>query len=111
VNDLAIEINVAEVATLLKDDPNFLLLDCRNQDEYDLVHLDGCTLIPMGELQERLQEIAAHRSKRVIVYCHLGGRSLQVANWLRHQGYPLAQSMAGGVDAWAEHVDSNLPRY
>lgn len=88
-----------------------LLLDCREQDEYDLVHIAGATLLPMSEIQDRLEELADHRNQRVVVYCHHGGRSLRVASWLRGNGFSAAQSMSGGIDAWAQVVDTSLPRY
>ena len=109
--DLPLEINCASVQTMRTAADDFLLLDCREQSEYDLVHLDGSHLLPMSEIQQRLNELASYQSKSIIVYCHLGGRSLQVTQWLRHQGFMQAQSMAGGIDAWSVEIDSSLSRY
>jgi rhodanese-related sulfurtransferase len=89
----------------------FLLLDCRKQDEWDHVHIAGATLVPMSEIAGRLGELQEHRGGEVVVYCHHGGRSLRVARFLREQGFAKAQSMAGGIDAWAEIIDPSLPRY
>lgn len=110
MDELPIEIDVNETKAL-HDEKDCLLLDCRNQNEYDFVHIDGCTLIPMGELQQRITELDSFREKRIVVYCHIGGRSFQVASWLRKQGFSQTQSMAGGVEAWAEQIDPKLPRY
>ena len=113
VPELPLEINVFDTESLLlgSDPSGMLLLDCRRHDEYELVHIDGCKLIPMEEIHERVDELNEHRTQRVVVYCHLGGRSLRVAHWLRQQGFTQAQSMSGGVDAWAEQIDKSLPRY
>ena len=108
---IPLELGVHEAKQLLTEQANVLLLDCRNPDEFAFVKIEGACFIPMDELQHRVREIDEFRSQRIIVYCHLGGRSLHVANWLRKQGFPLAQSMAGGVDAWAEQIDTSLPRY
>ncbi len=105
------ELGVQEAKQVLAEQSDVLLLDCRNPDEFEFVHIAGACLIPMDEIQERVREIDEFRSQRIIVYCHLGGRSMNVAGWLRQQGFLQAQSMAGGVDAWAEQIDASLPRY
>jgi rhodanese-related sulfurtransferase len=88
-----------------------LLLDCREPDEYALVNIAGATLIPMSELASRVEELNPWRDRRIAVYCHHGSRSLRVANWLRGQGFEQAQSMAGGIDAWAVEIEPSLARY
>ena len=65
----------------------------------------------MSEIQQRIGELEEHRKRSVVVYCHHGGRSLQVAQWMRSNGYTQAQSMAGGIDKWAIKIDTTLPRY
>ena len=87
------------------------LLDCREQDEWDHVHIEGATLIPMSELNARVGELPAPGERPVIVYCHHGMRSLRVATALRSAGYADAQSMAGGIDAWAAEVEPGMARY
>ncbi len=91
------------------DDP--LLLDCREPDEYELVHLSGATLLPMSEIAGRAAELEPHRGREIVVYCHHGGRSLRVTHWLRRQGFDAASSLAGGIDGWAVRIDPSLPRY
>ena len=105
------DVSVHEVKQLLDSEQPFLLLDCRGQDEYDLVHLEPAKLIPMDELQHRVSELHCHRTSRIVVYCHLGGRSQMVTAWLRQQGFTQVQNMAGGIDAWAQQIDPSLPRY
>ena len=107
-----LETTCEQVQAWLNDDNHpFLLLDCREQDEYDLVHIDGATLLPMSQITERVDEIADHKEKPVVVYCHHGGRSLRVTNWLLEQGFQNALSMAGGIDQWALQIDPSKPRY
>ena len=88
-----------------------VLIDCREPDEHALVHIKAATLLPMSQIQERIGELEAHRDRRIVIHCHHGGRSLRVARWLREQGYPQAQSMAGGIDQWAQEIDPTLARY
>lgn len=105
------EITCAEVHAKREAGEEFLLLDCREAQEFDLVRIEGAQLLPMSELQQRVEELEPHREKTVVVHCHHGGRSLQVVGWLRQQGFPNAINMAGGIDQWAVEIDPSLPRY
>jgi rhodanese-related sulfurtransferase len=108
---LPIETDCAAVKALLDKSADFLLLDCREEDEYATARIDGALLLPMSELQDRVGELDPHKARHVVVHCHHGGRSLRVAAWLRQQGFPHAQSMAGGIDHWAQSIDPRIPRY
>jgi rhodanese-related sulfurtransferase len=87
------------------------LIDCREPHEYAIVALPGATLLPMSTITSRLGDLQGQERERIIVYCHLGVRSQHVATWLRQQGYSQAQSLTGGIDAWAVEIDPDLPRY
>lgn len=89
----------------------FLLLDCRERDEHQLVNIDEARLLPMSEIQDRVDEIEEHREREIVVHCHHGGRSLQVAMWLSQQGFADVKSMAGGINQWAIEIDTSLSRY
>lgn len=106
-----LEITCSEVKSKLDSGDDFLLLDCRETDEYELVRLEGAQLIPMSELMTRVGELEPHKENEVVVHCHHGGRSAQVAMWLRGQGFQNVRSMAGGIDAWATDIDPKLARY
>jgi adenylyltransferase/sulfurtransferase len=106
-----IEVHCAEVKARLDGGDDFLLLDCREPDEHEAVHIAGAELLPMSEIQQRVGELEPHKEREVVVYCHHGGRSLRVAMWLRGQGFTQASSMAGGIDQWAQEIDATLPRY
>jgi rhodanese-related sulfurtransferase len=91
-------------------DPPFLL-DCRTPEEADVASIDGAKLLPMQQLQARLDELAGVKDRPVVVHCHLGGRSLQVTRFLRKQGFTGVKSLAGGIDAWSRSIDPDVPRY
>lgn len=110
-NPLPLETSCQAVKERLDAHDNFVLLDCREADEHQLVHLEAARLLPMSELQARVGELAPLSQQNIVVHCHHGGRSLQVAAWLRKQGFSGAQSMAGGIDQWATDIDPSLPRY
>ena len=88
-----------------------MFVDCREASEYEAVKIEGSTLLPMSEMAKRVGELEEHRDSEIIIHCHHGGRSLQVANWLRQQGFSAAQSMAGGIDVWAVEIEPGMLRY
>jgi rhodanese-related sulfurtransferase len=112
MSELPLEISCLEVKTKLDGgDDQMLLLDCRETNEHALVSIAAAVLVPMSELAVRVGELDEHRERHVVVHCHLGGRSAQVAAWLRQQGFPRAQSMAGGIDQWAVEIEPRMARY
>ena len=106
-----IEIDCRSVREKLVAGAELLLLDCREPKEYELVHLSDATLLPLNEIDARIDELEPHRAQEIIVYCHLGMRSLQVATWMREQGFSQAKSMIGGIEQWAQEIDPSLARY
>lgn len=112
-----IEINVSDVVRRLNERSGegnnecFVLLDCREEDEHAMASIEGAVLIPMSQWMARISELSQYNGKQLVVHCHHGGRSLRVAHWLRQNGFPTAQSMAGGIDAWSQQIDPNVPRY
>ena len=97
INNLPLAVDVQTVAEI-KDMDNVLVLDVREQFEYDEKHIPGVTLIPMSELETRLTEIPTDQN--VIVTCRSGNRSGQVADYLRQIGYDNVHNMEGGILAW-----------
>lgn len=91
-----------DVATAysVRENPNVFMIDVREPDEYAAGHIPGITLIPMGEVAERLSEIPT--DKEVIVTCRSGNRSGQIVDFLRSQGFTNVHNMEGGIVAWEE---------
>jgi rhodanese-related sulfurtransferase len=84
-------------------------LDVREQWEYDLARIEGSILIPLGELQQRINDL--DQDSEIIVYCHHGVRSFQATMFLRQMGFNKVQNLAGGIDAWSLRADPSVPRY
>ena len=105
------DVSVAELKARLVAKEDLLLLDCRNPDEWETARIAGAQLLPMGELVQRAGELEPHKNRPIVVQCHHGGRSARVANWLRANGYPQAQNLEGGIDAWSLEIDPSVPRY
>jgi adenylyltransferase/sulfurtransferase len=108
---LPLEVDCRSVKQRIDSGSDVLLLDCREPQEFEIATIRGAMLLPMSQLVERAGELDPLRQRHIVVYCHLGGRSMRVAQWLRAQGFDRVQSMSGGIDEWAAEIDPSLPRY
>ncbi|MGC9198483.1 MAG: rhodanese-like domain-containing protein [Acidobacteriaceae bacterium] len=105
-----LEIDVAQAHALLTSPEPPLLLDVREPFEYAIARLEPSTHIPMGEIPGRAHQ-HVDEDAITLILCHHGTRSLYVAAWLRQQGFEKAQSIRGGIEAWAKTIDPSIPRY
>jgi len=103
------QISAKEVNERVGRGDKLLLVDVREQWEYDLAKIPGAKLIPLGTLPANLNTLLD--ADEVICYCHHGMRSLDAAVWLRQQGVESAKSMTGGIERWSVEVDPQVPRY
>jgi len=85
---------------------NALILDVREDAEYQSGHILNSKLIPLGKLNERLGELERYREKPIVVVCRSGNRSASACTRLGKQGFTQAYNLVGGVMAWQK---SNLP--
>jgi rhodanese-related sulfurtransferase len=86
-----------------------LLLDVREPWEMQICRLQGATAMPMRSVPERVAELAPEQP--VVVICHHGVRSLQVALYLARLGFSQVYNLQGGMAAWADQVDPQTARY
>jgi phage shock protein E len=87
-----------QTTAALREQPDVMILDVREQDEWDAGHIPGAVFMPMGQVPDRLSEIP--KDKTVIVQCRSGNRSSQVTDFLVQQGFTNVHNMAGGLNAW-----------
>ncbi len=85
------------------------LLDVREPWEFKLCQLAGSTLIPLGKLHQKLDQLDSQ--KETIVICHHGIRSRQAGMYLERNGFSNVINLSGGVDAWALEIDPNMNIY
>jgi molybdopterin/thiamine biosynthesis adenylyltransferase/rhodanese-related sulfurtransferase len=90
--------------------PKPFLLDVREPHEYAIVNL-GAPQIPVGQLPERLSEIPVAKDAEIVVHCKTGGRSQKASLALAAAGFTNVKNLAGGITAWAERIDTSLPKY
>jgi adenylyltransferase/sulfurtransferase len=85
------------------------ILDVRNPDEYATCKISGSTLVPLGELPARLQELDPE--KEIVVHCKMGGRATQAQIFLQQHGFSDVKNLTGGILAWAEKIDPSMKKY
>jgi rhodanese-related sulfurtransferase len=107
--DAKIFISAKELVELLQNDKSAKLLDVRSREEYEATHMDGAILMS----QPTVQEIMAHwpRTQVFVIVDHEGKLALDAAAYFMGHGFDHVRCLRGGIDAWAQEVDSNIPRY
>jgi rhodanese-related sulfurtransferase len=99
---LPLEVSVAKAADL--QDAGAIVLDVREPDEWTQAHIQGATLIPLGELQSRISEVP--QDQQIVVVCRSGNRSKSGRDILLAAGYKNVTSMSGGINDW---ISQGLP--
>jgi rhodanese-related sulfurtransferase len=108
-NDARMQVQPPEVAEALRGELPPALIDVRSREEHDAVNIPGSVFLT----QDLMREIFATWSKSapLVLYCHHGDRSLDLAAYFIGHGFENAKCLAGGIDAWSCQVDRSLPRY
>jgi adenylyltransferase/sulfurtransferase len=104
------EVTVQEMKRAL-DDPKLgiKVIDIREPFEYEIAKIEGVPLLPMSELQQRFTELDPNT--QYYLHCKVGSRSLSALSFLREQGFKYVKSVKGGINAWSDEIDRNVPRY
>jgi len=105
-----LEIAPQELKLRLDNGEPIRLVDVREPFEHQQARIPGAELIPMRTIPGHLPDLR-RETRPLVVICHHGVRSLQVATWLREQGLAHCQSLSGGTDQWSREIDPAVPRY
>ena len=103
------QVDVHQLQKRMASGQPFTLLDVREPFEVEMARIEGASLIPLGQLPTRYGEL--DRTREIFVFCHSGVRSERAAEFLRSAGFSKVANVAGGIDAWSEEIDPNVPRY
>ncbi len=104
------EISATKLKEMLDADPGLQLIDVRQPDEYEFARIEGATLIPLGEIVKRMDELDPERE--AIIQCKAGGRSAQAIQALKQAGYTgELKNLKGGITSWSNDVDPKVPKY
>lgn len=93
-------------ATRLQNDDEALVLDVREDADFKRGHLINAMHMPMGQIAKRVNEIAKHKEKSVIVVCESGMRSARACKTLQKNGFTTLFNLSGGMGAWGK---ANMP--
>lgn len=104
------EVTVQDMKKAL-DDPGLgiKVVDVREPDEYEIAKVAGVPLLPLSQLPDRFTELDPNQ--QYYLHCKAGVRSMKALSFLRQQGFKYVKSVRGGITAWAEEIDRNVPRY
>ena len=103
------EITVTELKAKLDAGDNLFVLDVREPHEYDIARLEGTTLIPLGQLPSRVNEL--NTADDIVVHCRSGVRSAKAVGFLQKAGFQKVKNLKGGILAWSDQIDPNVPKY
>ena len=98
------EMTVDDLKALMDAKEDIFILDIRRDDEMQYGSIEGHKHILMEEIPEKLDSLP--KDKKIIVYCHSGGRSNAIANYLAQEGFEEAYNLLGGIIAWKKYDDS-----
>jgi adenylyltransferase/sulfurtransferase len=104
------EVTVQEMKKAL-DDPalGIRVIDVRELDEHQIAHVKGVPLFPLSILPRQFTELDPNQ--QIYIHCKSGVRSLRALQFLREQGFKYVKSVKGGISAWSDEIDHNVPKY
>jgi thiazole biosynthesis adenylyltransferase ThiF len=105
------EIDALGLKVKMDEKQDFVLVDVREQNEYDMARIPGSILVPLSQLPNRFHELDKYKGKEIVVHCKMGGRSAKAITFLKEQGFNNLVNMAGGITGWSDQVDSSVPKY
>jgi rhodanese-related sulfurtransferase len=94
------DVDVATLKQRLDADPALVLVDVRTPGEYEAGHVPGARLLPIQELESRVEELRPLQDREIHVICQSGGRSSRAADELVQAGFPRVTNVKGGTAAW-----------
>ena len=102
------EITVKELKIKIDNEEDFQLIDIRESYEKEICNIGG-ELIPMGDVMGSLEKIS--KNKPVVLHCRSGKRSAAMVMHLGTMGFDNLYNLKGGILAWADEIDSSIPKY
>jgi rhodanese-related sulfurtransferase len=103
------EITPVELKQKLDSGETPFILDVREPNEYQINRIAGSTLIPLGDLPRRYQELP--RDRDIVAQCKMGGRSAKAMDFLQSVGFTRVKNLRGGILEWIDKVDPSQPKY
>jgi len=105
------ELSVHEAQSLLSSPTPPRLIDVREVDEWEHCRIPGAELLPLSQFGELAPQRLEDPEQPLVIYCHHGGRSARVTEYLIQQGFKNVSNLSGGIDAWSIEIDPSISRY
>lgn len=102
-------LTVQQLAERLANGSPPVIIDVREPHEYELAHIEGAILKPLGQIFSWVEEL--DKRQEYVLQCHTGVRSFQAALMLERLGFTHVANLTGGIDAWSRQIDPRVPRY
>jgi adenylyltransferase/sulfurtransferase len=103
------DIDPVEVKAKIDRGDPFVLIDVREPHEYQICNIPYAKLIPLGDLPKRVNELDS--ADEIVAHCKSGMRSAKAVDFLKQAGFRKVRNMKGGILAWSDKVDPNVPKY
>lgn len=103
------QISVQALFQRLQNGEKPLLVDVREPQEFEFVHIEGSVLVPLRQIPQHVDKF--DKQQEIILICHHGIRSQQGADYLDYVGFDKVVNLDGGIDAWAVECDKKMSRY
>ncbi len=107
--DAKVLISPKELSDALKQDKSLRLVDVRSREEFEAVHIEGSTLLSQDVMRQIMGD--GSNTKPVVVVDHQGKNGLDAAAYFMGHGLQNVRCLRGGIDAWAQEVDTAMRRY
>ena len=98
------QISAEEAKTIMDSDEEYIILDAREQYEYDESHIPGAILIPYTEIEDKAEQMLPDKDAQILVYCRSGRRSKIASESLANLGYTNVKEFGGIID-WPYEVE------
>ena len=107
------EISVRQLKKMMDDHEDFILIDVREEPEWDICRISGAKLMPLSQISEGnigdLEMI--EKDRPIVLHCHTGARSAHALEMLKTLGFKKMKNLVGGIDAWSSEIDPEVPTY
>jgi len=107
------EISVRQMKKMIDDHEDFVLIDVREEYEWDICKIKGAKLIPLSQIMNgNIGDIESiERDRKIVLHCHTGARSAEALQIFKNKGFKNLKNLVGGIDAWSNEIDSEVPVY
>lgn len=107
------EITVQQFKEKIESENDVFLLDVRQPFEkfQSSIEYENSLLIPVGELEDRIDEIESQKDQEIVCMCRSGSRSANACKLLEKKGFSNVKNLKGGINEWAKKIDTSLPVY